>query len=65
MAKTGKIRILYGEGDAQAQSAPAAAFEKAGHVTGPVAARLTTIDDLTTYATSQGITLTPKIKPAR
>src|SRR6202789_2923482 len=31
MAKTGKIRILYGEGDAQAQSAPAAAFEKAGH----------------------------------
>jgi hypothetical protein len=40
-------------------------LEKAGHVTGPVAARLTTIDDLTTYAASQGITLTPKIKPAR
>lgn len=27
-----KLRILYGEGDAEAQSAPAAAFEKAGHV---------------------------------
>jgi DNA-binding NtrC family response regulator len=31
MAKTGKLRILYGEGDAESQSAPAAAFEKAGH----------------------------------
>jgi len=30
MAKT-KLRILYGEGDAEAQVAPAAAFEKAGH----------------------------------
>jgi len=27
-----KLRILYGEGDAEAQAAPAAAFEKAGHV---------------------------------
>jgi DNA-binding NtrC family response regulator len=25
------LRILYGEGDAEAQTAPAAAFEKAGH----------------------------------
>ena len=31
MAKTGKLRILYGEGDAEEQIAPAAAFEKAGH----------------------------------
>ena len=30
MAKT-KLRILYGEGDVEAQVAPAAAFEKAGH----------------------------------
>jgi DNA-binding NtrC family response regulator len=30
MAKT-KLRILYGEGDAEEQVAPAAAFEKAGH----------------------------------
>ena len=30
MAKT-KLRILYGEGDAEVQAAPAAAFEKAGH----------------------------------
>ena len=30
MAKT-KLRILYGEGDAEEQAAPAAAFEKAGH----------------------------------
>ena len=40
-------------------------LEGAGHTPGPAAAQLTTIDDLTTYATSQGITLTPKIKPAR
>jgi DNA-binding NtrC family response regulator len=31
MAKAGKLKILYGEGDAEAQSAPAAAFENAGH----------------------------------
>jgi len=30
MAKT-KLRILYGEGDAEVQAAPAAAFENAGH----------------------------------
>ena len=30
MAKA-KLRILYGEGDAEAQAAPAAAFENAGH----------------------------------
>src|ERR1700677_3654997 len=31
MAQAGKLRILYGEGDAEAQAASAAAFEKAGH----------------------------------
>ncbi len=40
-------------------------LERAGHATGPAAARLTTMDDLTAYAASHGITLTPKIKPAR
>jgi hypothetical protein len=37
----------------------------AGHITGPATARLSTIGDLTAYAASQGITLIPKIKPAR
>jgi len=32
MAKPAKLRILYGEGDAEAQTAPTAAFQKAGHV---------------------------------
>jgi hypothetical protein len=40
-------------------------LEGAGHTAGPAAARLTTMNDLTAYAASQGITLTPKIKPAR
>jgi len=31
MAKAAKLNILYGEGDAEAQAAPAAAFETAGH----------------------------------
>jgi DNA-binding NtrC family response regulator len=31
MAKAARLKILYGEGDAEAQAAPAAAFEKAGH----------------------------------
>ncbi|MFZ0198973.1 MAG: hypothetical protein WB523_17800 [Candidatus Sulfotelmatobacter sp.] len=31
MSKAAKLKILYGEGDAEAQEAPAAAFEKAGH----------------------------------
>jgi DNA-binding NtrC family response regulator len=31
MAKSGKLRILYGEGEAEAQATTAAAFEKAGH----------------------------------
>jgi DNA-binding NtrC family response regulator len=31
MTKAAKLKILYGEGDAEAQAAPAAAFEGAGH----------------------------------
>lgn len=31
MAKAAKLKILYGEGDAEAQAGTAAAFEKAGH----------------------------------
>ena len=31
MAKAAKLKILYGEGDAEEQVVPAAAFEKAGH----------------------------------
>ena len=31
MAKAAKLKILYGEGDAEAQAPAAAAFEKAGH----------------------------------
>jgi DNA-binding NtrC family response regulator len=31
MAKSGKLKILYGEGDVEEQAITAAAFEKAGH----------------------------------
>jgi DNA-binding NtrC family response regulator len=31
MAKAGRLKILYGEGDLEAQAPTAAAFEKAGH----------------------------------
>ena len=31
MAKAAKLKILYGEGDADVQASTAAAFEKAGH----------------------------------
>jgi DNA-binding NtrC family response regulator len=31
MAKAAKLKILYGEGDAEAQASTAASFEKAGH----------------------------------
>ena len=31
MAKSGKLKILYGESDTDAQATTAAAFEKAGH----------------------------------
>ena len=31
MSKAAKLKILYGEGDEEAQAAPAASFERAGH----------------------------------
>jgi len=38
---------------------------RAGHTTEPATTPLTTLADLTAYAASHGITLTPKTKPAR
>jgi transposase len=40
-------------------------LKRAGHTIKPATTRLTTLADLTTYASAQGITLTPKTKPAR
>jgi hypothetical protein len=40
-------------------------LERAGHTAEPAAARCATLAELTAYAASHGITLTPKIKPAR
>jgi DNA-binding NtrC family response regulator len=39
MAKAGKLKILYGEGDAEAQALTAEAFEKAGHAVEKVVGR--------------------------
>jgi DNA-binding NtrC family response regulator len=39
MAKAGKLKILYGEGDAEAQAATAEAFKKAGHIVEKVVGR--------------------------
>ena len=38
---------------------------RAGHTTEPATTPLTTMADLTAYASAHGITLTPKAKPAR
>jgi len=40
-------------------------LKRAGHSIEPAAAPLTTLADLTAYASAHGITLTPKTKPAR
>jgi len=40
-------------------------LERAGHRIKPATTRLTTLADLTAYASAQGLTLTPKTKPAR
>jgi len=40
-------------------------LKRAGHKIKPTPTRLTTLADLTAYASAQGITLTPKTKPAR
>src|SRR6266851_5548106 len=50
-------------GTAERQIKPLLA--RAGHTIEPAATRLTTLASLTAYASSHGITLTPKTKPAR
>ena len=40
-------------------------LKRAGHKIKPATTKLTTLADLTAYASAQGITLTPKTKPAR
>jgi DNA-binding NtrC family response regulator len=44
MSKTTKLRILYAEGEAEAQAAPAAALEKAGHSVQKALGRKGTVD---------------------
>ena len=46
MSKETKLRILYGEGEAEAQVAPAAAFEKAGHSVQNALGRKAVVDAL-------------------
>jgi DNA-binding NtrC family response regulator len=46
MSKVTKLRILYGEGEAEAQVAPAAAFEKAGHSVQNALGRKAVVDAL-------------------
>jgi DNA-binding NtrC family response regulator len=47
MAKAAKIKILYGEGDAEEQVAPASAFEKAGHTVEKAVGRKAVVEALT------------------
>ncbi len=46
MSKTTKLRILYGEGEVEAQAAPAAGFEKAGHTVQNVLGRKAVVEAL-------------------
>jgi DNA-binding NtrC family response regulator len=46
MAKSAKLRILYGEGDAEEQAAPAAALEKAGHTVQQAVGRKAVVEAL-------------------
>jgi DNA-binding NtrC family response regulator len=46
MAKGAKLRILYGEGDAEEQVVPAAAFEKAGHAVEKAVGRKAVVEAL-------------------
>ncbi len=46
MAKAAKVKILYGEGDAEEQAAPAAAFEKAGHTVEKAVGRKAVVEAL-------------------
>jgi DNA-binding NtrC family response regulator len=46
MAKSAKLKILYGEGDVEAQAAAAAAFEKAGHTVAKAVGRKAVVEAL-------------------
>lgn len=46
MAKSAKLRILYGEGQAEAQTVPAEALEKAGHTVEKAIGRKAVVDAL-------------------
>ncbi|MGA7398766.1 MAG: hypothetical protein WCC99_19610 [Candidatus Sulfotelmatobacter sp.] len=46
MAKAAKVKILYGEGDAEEQVVPAAAFEKAGHTVEKAVGRKAVVEAL-------------------
>jgi DNA-binding NtrC family response regulator len=46
MAKSAKLKILYGEGEVEAQAAPAAAFEKAGHTVAKAVGRKAVVEAL-------------------
>ena len=46
MSKAAKFKILYGEGDAEEQAAPAAAFEKAGHTVEKAVGRKAVVEAL-------------------
>lgn len=46
MSKAAKLKILYGEGDAEEQAAPAAEFEKAGHTVEKAVGRKAVVEAL-------------------
>jgi DNA-binding NtrC family response regulator len=46
MAKAAKVKILYGEGDAEEQVAPATAFEKAGYTVEKAVGRKAVVEAL-------------------
>jgi DNA-binding NtrC family response regulator len=46
MAQAAKLKILYGEGDEEAQAAPAASFEKAGHTVEKAVGRKAVVEAL-------------------
>jgi DNA-binding NtrC family response regulator len=46
MAKAAKVRILYGEGDAEEQVGPATAFEQAGHTVEKAVGRKAVVEAL-------------------
>ncbi len=46
MSKAAKFKILYGEGDAEEQAAPAASFEQAGHTVEKAVGRKAVVEAL-------------------